>query len=129
MCSTNEDTLLLVMNVSKSMYKQYEDVPKIKKSSLLYSSVLIYIYSKGNASTLDMYHLIPYAKGSQINILNTLIDLGYIYKHEKKVMRSVIYSVTELGRDIVERSYKNKLNTNLTPNKYKPKATRNRVHL
>lgn len=124
MCSTNEDTILLVMNVSKSMYKQYEDVPKIKKSSLLYSSVLIYIYSKGNASTLDMYHLIPYAKGSQINILNTLIDLGYIYKHAKKVERSIIYSVTEVGRKLVAESFRSKLNTTRTPNKYKTKATR-----
>ena len=98
MCKTNIDMLLLTMNVSKMIYKQHENTPSIKKNSLLYSVMLLYIYSNVNASTLDMYHLVPYAKGSQINILNILIDLGYIYKHEKKVMRSVIYSVTELGR-------------------------------
>lgn len=128
MCKINAETVLTVMKVSKSIYKSNESSHKIKRISLLLASVLLYIYTKKDASTLDMYELVPYSVSSQINILNNLIDLGYIYKHEKKMDKSSIYSVTVMGSKVVEESWTTGINKNYTPNKYKTKATGNRVH-
>ena len=119
MCKINEDALLAVMQVSKCIYKTNESNHKIKRISLLLSSVLLFIYLRKRASSLDMYSLIPYAVGSQLNILNTLIDLGYIYRHPKKENKSSIYSITELGVKIVNSSDRIGINKNYTPNKYK----------
>ena len=119
MRKANIDVLLLNMYIAKNIYKSYPNNVDIRRNSMIYASILIYIYTNKDASTLDMYYMFPFAKSSQINMLNALIDLGYIYKHDKKVERSVIYSLTPMGYALVTNSMKSELNPKRTPNKYK----------
>lgn len=129
MCDINEKGILMVMKVAKSIYKLNEDNHKIKRISLLLSTILIFIYVRKKALTIDLYALIPYSVSSQINILNNLVDLGYICRYAKKEDKSTVYGITALGKEVIENYGVLGINKNYKPNKYKPKATRNRLYL
>ena len=118
-CSKTNETLLSVMRLSKYLYTKHYDNKEIRKRTMLYSSLLMYIQNNKDISTTDFYYALPFGNDSMYLAISTLEDLNYIYKSNKIHGKAATISLTELGKHIIQDS-----KTITVPYKYVPKRYR-----
>lgn len=103
--------LIELATLSKYLYNKYREDYKLRKTTLLLSLILLYIYNHKSVTTTIMYHELPFNSTNFVYNLAQLIDLGFLSK-TSGANRVSTYTLTAYGKRIVEDGLKAKINTN-----------------